>query len=255
MAGFDAETYSTVPTQNAALTIALARRLIQQMPASVAADPAVAVAANRMRSRAAALRTERLKQLEQTAAVDKRPFDQAEDNAWRALYGRLVPYVDVGVAGAPEAATLLQSVFPKGLTFSTLKYPEQWEESERLLQRIDQQGLATQLDQLSGPAFLAAVRAAHQAFGAALGLTQPTAPPPAAAAIAETLRALRDAIRFYSRRVVALADEEAPATVTVVEAALAPLREAQAALRQRRARGEPDPEPADEGELPPLPIF
>jgi hypothetical protein len=82
-----------------------------------------------MRTRANALRAERLKELEPGVKVDTRPFDKAEDKAWRGLYNRLDACVDAGVAGAPEAAQLLDSEFEDGLVFLTLTYPEQFKVS------------------------------------------------------------------------------------------------------------------------------
>ena len=153
---------------------------------------------------------------------------------------------------AKSAAELLARVFPSGLAFLTLDYKQQWEESDRLLSLIDDEELGGKLDQLCQPAFLAAVRRAHQVYGDALGLTQQKPLLPEAPAIASALSSLRAAIRFYGRRVVALADEQDPVSIELVKASLSPLLEAQTEARGRRARGEPEPEPTDEGELPPV---
>jgi len=72
---FDANAYSTVPTINAALTLALARRLLTEMPQAILDQPLTRVAASRMREAAAALREERLKALSRPEKVDTRPFD------------------------------------------------------------------------------------------------------------------------------------------------------------------------------------
>ena len=255
MATFNANDYNTVPTINAASTVALTRRLVAEMPAALADNSSIAVPADRMRLRANTLRAERLKALQRPATVDTRPFDQGEDSAWGALHDRLEGYARLDperVADAGRAAALLASVFPGGLAFLTLDYKQQWEESERLLQLIDTKEWGSELDRLCHSSFLAEVRHAHQAYGDALGLTQAKPILPEAPTIAGALQALRQAIRFYARRVVALADEEDPASLQLVQSALAPIVEAQADARARRAQGQPEPEPPDEGDLPPL---
>src|SRR5690606_14238457 len=120
------------------------------------------------------------------------------------------------------------------------------------LHLIDDKSLAADIDRLCGPVFLAELRRAHQAYGDALGLTQ-AKPVPQAAEIAGALLACRSAIRFYARRVVALADEEEPETERLVQRALEPIVEAQEDARRRRASNESEPQPNEEPEIPPLP--
>ena len=255
---FNPNNYTSVPTLNSALTISLVQRLISEMPVEVVQNPLTAVAAERMRSRAMAMRTERIKLLSLPEKVDTRPLDQGEDNAWGAIYVRLEGYAKLPDAAetrddSRRASALLAQLFPTGLSFLTLDYQQQWVESQRRLDMIEQQELAPQLDRLCGPVFLQQLLVAHQAYGEALGLTGPRPQNVEPPAIAEALRALRDGIRFYARRVLALADEEEAESIPLVQRALAPLLEAQDQVRARRAQGQPEPEPADEGELPPLP--
>lgn len=252
---FDALAYRRVPQLNAAMTLALARRLIVEMPAAVASNELTSVAADRMHERATTLRGERLKTLNERQTVDTRPFDQGEDDAWGALQGRLASYADIDSPEGRRAADLVDRIFPDGLGFLSLRFAEQWETSDLILDLIKRENFGPEIDKLCGsPVFLAQVRTAHQLYGDALGLTKAkpaTTEPPE---IAQALQALRAAIRFYSRRVVALADEEQDAaSVSLVQKALVPLLEAQHEARLRRAKGEPDPEPNDEGEIPPLP--
>lgn len=256
--GFDPNDYDRVPTLNAALTISLTRRLIAEMPAPIVDNPLTAVAADRMRTRAGVVRSERLKALTQPEMPNLRLIDLSEDNTWRALRLRLegyakLPLNDETKADSELAAGLLGQLFPNGLAFLVLDAQQQWEESDRLLVTIDEQKLAPHIDRLCHPVFLRELRRAHQQYGEALGLTGPKPKSPGAPAIAEALRGLREGIHFYVRRVVALADEEDPSSITLAQQALAPLLEAQEQARARRAQGQPDPEPEDEGEIPPLP--
>ena len=257
MTVFDANDYAGVPTLNAALTIAMARRLIAEMPKILVKDKSIAVAADRLRARAEALRGERLKALELPGGIDARPFDSDEDNAWGMLFDRLSAAsrlrLETYGEQASRASELVERLFPSRLAFLTFRFKEQWEESDRMLQLIVSEQWAGDLDELCGPEYLEEVQVAHAAYGEALGLTQakPVAVP--SAAIGDALLSLRSAVRFYIRRVVAFADEDDPSSVGLVELALAPLLEAQAEARNRRSVGAEEPEPADEGELPALP--
>ncbi len=256
---FDASAYSTVPTVNAAATLALTRRLIAEMPTELLGEARITAAAERMRDRATLLRGERLKALNPSTSTDTRPFDQGEDVAWRALYDRLNSYTKLSDTPEGQRAAMVEGqLFGAGLGFLNLPYKEQWEESNRLLTLIDSppapmQPLQPALDELCGPLFLQAVRDAHAEYGEALGMTSAKPAAPAAPAIAEGLQGLRAAVRLYARRIVALADEEEPDSLSPVTRALAPIAELQAEVRRRRASGEPDPEPKDEGAIPPLP--
>jgi hypothetical protein len=251
---FDAQAYGRVPQLNSALTVSLGRRLIVEMPQAIVEEPSALVAANRMRDGTAVLRVEHLKTLDRSKSTDTRPFDQGEDDAWGALHARLASYAEIDSDEGRRAAALVNRLFPEGLGFLALSFKEQWEASDVKLALIDKEELAPQLDELCGdPIFLAQLRTAHQVYGDALGLTKAKPEQAEAPEIAEALRSLRAAIRFYSRRVVALADEQDPASVALVQKALAPILEAQQDARTRRSKGQPDPNPPDEGEVPPLP--
>lgn len=151
---FDDNTYATVPNQSAALTISLARRLVAEMPPALVKHKGVAMAADRTRTRAESLRTERLRQLELPAPVDARPYDQEEDNAWGALYERLSACSRLRSAQSAEkgarAAELVARLFPNRLSFLLLPYKAQWEESERMLALVDAEGLGDERDELCG---------------------------------------------------------------------------------------------------------
>lgn len=90
---------------------------------------------------------------------------------------------------APRATVLLQTLFPTGLDFLKLPYAEEWAESERRLAMIKRDGLASELEALAGKPYLPAVKKAHTAYGAALGITDKKAATVDAVRVVEPLRA------------------------------------------------------------------
>lgn len=172
--------------------------------------------------------------------IDRRPFDQALDRCWGALYRRLSAWLELDAERHPEvarAAELRSTLFlDSGLAFLRRSFREQWAESERRLRVIDK-GLAAELDALLGsPAFLEDLRAAHAAYGQVLGITAPAAQPTAdPAALTAPLHALRAAIFAYVGKLIGTLDEEDADEVAAVRAALAPIDALRLAAGRSRA--------------------
>jgi hypothetical protein len=103
-----------------------------------------------------------------------RSADQAEDQAWSALHDWLVGWSKVPNATANQARAIHDTLFPAGLKFTRLPYKLEWAEADARLSRITTDKLDTQIEQLGGKPILDQLRAAHQAYGEALGITAET---------------------------------------------------------------------------------
>ena len=205
------------------------------------APAAVKKAAEAMKSAAGAL-GEAWREIVATRADVRRPADAALDGAWSNLYGRLVSYAalpEVEYPGAAKAAALVESLFPDGLSFLRLPYNQQWAESDKRLKQIESEGWKKDIDRLAGPEFLEHLKAAHEEYGAVLGLTRRAADPPEPRPLAELLRELRKAIGRYVLRLLALEDGDEEANASIRKA-LRPIDELRAANAARRRPGAED---------------
>ena len=101
--------------------------------------------------------------------------DARVDNGWGALLDRLEAYAALPVATFPKAARarLLVDLISPDRAWLNLSFAAQWAESNKRIQRIDDEGLAADIDALAGKEFLVEVRSAHAEYGAALGMKDP----------------------------------------------------------------------------------
>lgn len=97
-----------------------------------------------------------------------------------------------------EAARLRVVLFPSGLDFASHDAAAVWSESKRLLGRIDDEGLAGQVETLAHPDVLRAIREAQTALGVATGLGLPEASPPEKS-LREALDRFAFAVSRYAR--------------------------------------------------------
>lgn len=191
-----------------------------------------------------------------------RPHDQRFDGACAGFHARVHAHtrIDNG-ASSERAGELLTSLFPDGLKFLTAGYEDEWVQGETLLRRIDDEGLAAELDELAGPPFLDELRKAHAALGEALGVGE-EAPPPLPK-IGPAVSALAQAIADYGRVRSAFVDLEDPSSVAAFCEAMRPRDELLARGRRSGSEDEAGPEPEEEApeldeldeplpELPPL---
>lgn len=189
--------------------------------------------------------------------ASKARADHRVDTAWAALKMRLDACALLPVEAHPKAeraAEISRLLFPEGLEFLKLSMDLEWAESNALLGRIaEDDALGKDLVAITGPEFLAEVRAAHEAYGEVLGITKAHETPADVAALREPLRELVSAIGDYLLQVVASVDRERPETVQSARAALAPIdRLRQAAARRaagKSGKGEPAKDESEE-ELP-----
>lgn len=248
---FDPSLYATVPTRTPGASLSLARGLLSA--AASEPEPPVAKRLAKVRKAAKRLQVAWVEAGRSNATVsDVRPLDVALDRSWSCLRTRLDGAAQLGDDDhAPRATVLLQTLFPTGLDFLKLPYAEEWAESERRLAMIKRDGLASELEALAGKPYLPAVKKAHTAYGAALGITDKKAATVDAVRVVEPLRALQAAIGSYARTVVGLVDEDDTASVAAAQEQLEPL------LRAKRPRAsgatEAEAEEPVEAPLPELP--
>ncbi len=185
----------------------------------------------------------------QTAGVDTMAavnLDRDLDSAWRATHSALESLARLSSERNPKAgkaSALLAVLFPSGLAFLTLPFSEEWAHSGTILKRIDDEGLAAEIDQLVGPEFLAEVRFTHKAFGDAIGRTAPLPAEQSRVDYRDLLRAAAEAIRAYSLQLIAAVRSEPALSEEVVRTALKPIEELRDA-NARRAASDRKPAPA-----------
>ncbi|HUU20965.1 MAG TPA: hypothetical protein VM389_00385 [Phycisphaerae bacterium] len=248
----DPRAYSTVPMFDVRAGVALGRAVLTAAPA--ATNPIVGRELDRLGSALGALEAAwQPVAADPAPASDRRPADNAVDGAWGGMHARLQAWERLPGDAHPEVAraeAIRGALFPDGLAFLTLPYDRQWAESQRRLDHIDAGSLAADIDSLCAPAFLAAVRTAHARYGIVLGITE-VAPEPAEvqASLREPFAAFRAALSRYVMKLVGTLDDEDPAAVRAVKAALRPLDDFRAAAAAR-AQGRPAAPAAQAAEAP-----
>ena len=224
----DAARYIRAPRLSAANALSLGQQLLQNVP-ETPPEP-IATAASRIELRVSPLSeafgTE-------APAVGARPHlvDIRIDRAWGSLEKRLAAAdglsEEVDKVDRERAAELHNKFFGEGLAFLKLEYLTEHAESEKRLKWIAGD-VETDLARLVGANYIENVRAAHRAYGEALGITA-SIDPVLEAKLREPLRALADAIGNYAMQVIAWysnLDASSPgyaANVEAVKKALAPI--------------------------------
>jgi hypothetical protein len=242
LAGLDPALYTRLPVLDVPGGVALGIALLAALDTSL--PPAVRNAAKRVRVAVIALQGQWAEQraAEQQPTPNPRPADLRIDRGWSAIGRRLEALVDLPIPQAARAARLHQQLFPSGLSFLTLAYQKQWAESEQRLEQIDKQKLDAELGELVGDFVLAEVRAAHEDYGRALGITRAKDDAPSPTRVVDALRELRDAMAAYGLQLVAAAYAK-PELASVVRKALRPIDD----MRATQARRSPS-KPADRAE-------
>jgi hypothetical protein len=232
---FDPSPYVRAPMIDVPSGVALGVALLTALPKPTPDN--VLNAANKVRQETVALQLAWAKTDSGGAPPDRRKSDMRIDNAWAILLDRLEAYSLLPVAAfsrAPRARELTDILSPNDREWLNYAYEAEWAESNKRLKRIEDEGLAKDIDELAGPEFLAEVRHAHDEYGVAVGVTQPAHDKPEVN-LAEPLRALARSIGRYGIAVAGMINDD-PESVAVVRRALRPIdsfREGQA--RRTRA--------------------
>jgi len=221
MAPFDPAAYNRPPIINTASGFALATALITAMPKG--APDMIRRSAKKLRADALALQVAWIAQ-DKVKPPDRRVADVALDTAWSALSARVDAYCML----PSDKYTLVQraevvhaELFGEGLAFVNLPYDEEWAESQKRITKINELGLAKDIEQVAGAVFLENLFAAHEAYGPAAGTTAP-AEAVSRTSLTEPLRSLRSSIGRYARQWAAAA-EDSPELLEMAQAALAPI--------------------------------
>jgi len=241
---FDASLYTRSPKIDVPGAIALSVKLL-------AATPAHAPAPVKKAAKALHQKTLKLQSIWKSRdridkRIDARPFDVLADHTMSRLVSRIEDY-----AGLPEetyplanrARAILATLFPTGLAFLKEDYPSQWAETQKRLDRIDEEGLAADINTIAGPEFLAEVRRVHILYGEAIGVTKSNSSSPVPS-LTFPLREICTSITLYAMQLAAvrLDDEASDEQRIAAREALRPLDEYRASAARRdaaRDSGEP----------------
>jgi len=229
---FDPTPYLRPPMIDVASGVALGVALLSAMPRS--APDGVRKAATKLRMATVGLQDAWSWSERSATPGEKRMADIAIDNAWSSLHSRLTAYATLPQTRwprSPRAAEIVSVVFPDGLAFLSLPYADEWAEGERRLQRINEGGLAPDIDELAGVEFLAEVRQAQARYGEVLALAKPEAAKPGPD-LTDPLRALGRAVGAYALQVIAMADGT-PASLRVIRQILKPIDDQRALLASK----------------------
>ncbi len=242
----DFSEYARPPRLDAAGGVLLAIRLIRSMPAD--ATPLERDVLNRVRD--AAIEVQRIAKLrDRLRPQNLRATDRRFDGAWAALHGQLSAMTRLlDTEEGREAEALMTTLFTDGLAFVQGTYEEQWYESKRRLDRIDEEALEPRIAALVHASLLPRVREAHAALGDGLGVGAEPVAIPSGDELAEALRRLAREVAAYARALAAFVDEEDEAAVTRFRAALAAIEIHRDNTRQT---GGSDPEPTEDPIDPP----
>ncbi|MEM9453776.1 MAG: hypothetical protein AAGF11_06325 [Myxococcota bacterium] len=227
----DPSRYLHAPRVGVRSALGLAKMLLTVVPED--AGPAVDEAALTLGRSRDELEARWMSRVYARPLEDARPYDHRLDRAWSAVSGSLDRYAifDSDDPDRQRATGLHALLFPTGLDFLKLPYIEQYVESSRRVEQIEQEGLREDLDRLVGEDFIHELLAAHQAYGVVLGVTSPSEVVPPVP-LDGPLRALTRAISRYALQVLAFADRDPEHNTTAARRALWPID----VLRQRSAR-------------------
>jgi hypothetical protein len=221
---FDSANYLRAPILSIATAITLPAVLVAACPDD--APPNVKKACKKLAKAGEAAQNawaERQRVAAQSPAIDGPAIDVEADASWSALRMRLEAYALLPVKRFPHAARatdLIALLFGAGgLSFLKEKYPAQFAAMDTLLQRIDAEGLADDIDELAGPMFLRQIRAVHPRYDAMVKamLQREDAN---GDSLLDHVRAVQRAIVDYATKVVATTDEDDPATIERARVAL-----------------------------------
>ncbi len=202
----DPSNYVHQPQLDVAGSLSFGKALLAAAPHGAGA--AVVKAGKALHSSVVALAAAFNANAPQTSVEDLRAFDQTLDHAWAAFDDRLSAYASLPTSSKSRAnaVALRAEIFPDGMTFLKLNYPSEHAESEKRLAIVKSH--EKDFDVLVGEEFIASLRAAHAAYGKALGITEAKKEITESVSLAEPLAAFRAAAGKYALQVLAFGDDE-----------------------------------------------
>lgn len=234
---FDPSQYTRSPILTMASGITLCGALVDACPDDAPAG--VKKASKKLAKVADGARaawSARKQKLAKVSDASAQLLDQEADWSWSALRMRLQAYALLPVDRyplAPRAGELVVLLFgDEGLDFLKSAYPEQSASMASVLDRIDGEKLAKEIEGLAGKEFVAQVRHVQPRYDAMvkamLQRDETTGEN-----LLDQVRAMQGAIVMYATKVAATADEDDLDSIEVVRAALRAIDNHRVALGRR----------------------
>ena len=227
---FEPYLYTRAPAINLASGIVLAQALVAACPDIMPPEVKKAVAhLAKVGNAAQQAWAARQRELGIVPDEKSRALDQEADGSWSSLRSRLVAYADLPVTLFPKARRaqeIVDSLFGgAGLGFLRDTYVLQWSTMSMLLKRIDDEGLAAEVNEFAGPEFLQHIRSVHPRYEAMVqnALQRDSSQQN----LLEHVRLIQRAVVTYATRVCATVDDD---DLTTTERA----RDALAAIEKMR---------------------
>ncbi len=176
-----------------------------------------------------------------------RPLLNAFANDWSAIYGALSAKArlpsHVGDAGE-DAASLVSSLFPDGVSFTQLEAESAWVEGQRRIERITDEKLGKRIEALVGDGFIEAVENSTGELGNALGTGEEKRTIPSSSGLHDSINRFGRAVGAYGRALAFRVDEDDEASVQRFLDAMEPLDIHRAGMRDGSPAPAPTPTPA-----------
>lgn len=240
MRSYTAQNIIALPRLNTAAAVALGQGLITAAHAQPTLPALISTRLGALTATHAALH-QALSNRPQTDTDPQRIrlADRAEDVAWTALHDWLLGWSRLSTPEAAQANTMHAVLFPTGLKFIRLPYKLEWAEADAKLARITSEGFDIEIQKLGGQVILDQLKAAHQAYGEALGITAEGQD--STINLREPLEAFTKTLRAYVLAVSAHEDPEDPPSIDLTDALLAPIQKWEGYINATPAQPEPMP--------------
>ncbi len=238
----DPTAYVQTPRFSVGAGLALVRALIASVPTN--ADTLIRTSAQAMRDQGVRLQQAWIATDSKTA-TPARPVDTATDAVWRGVYMRAQGAVVSGTSEEKASAgqKVLDELYDQGLTFINVRYPLQWAEMEKRLEKLQNEDLAKALEEVTDKNTLPTLRRQQEAYGKAIGVTE-RSPAPATPSpnLTDERAALSDKITRYCLAVLSAYPIDEEAGAAQVRHILQPIDELRAAAKANKAPKEEPPE-------------
>ena len=242
---FDPSSYVRSPSFALPEGVTLGRALVAACPRALA--PLVKKPSERLEKRLDEAETALVARQRHSTLSEEatRTIDAEIDGCFWGLKLRLEGYQSLPPATEPKsqrASQLQQRLFADGLSFLRDSYSAQLAAMQAFVQRIDEDKLAREVDDLCGPEFLDHIRRLLPRYQRMVQgmLTRETTLPEN---LSSHRIALQKAITAYASAVCGTVDDTDPATIRLAQTALAPLDNLRALIASRRTPESPDPAP------------
>ena len=234
---FEPHLYTRAPAINLASGIVLAQALVAACPKIVPPEVQKAVDhLTKVGNAAQQAWADRQRELGIVPDEKSRALDQEADGGWGNLRSRLVSYAGLPVALFPmarRAQAIVDSLFGgEGLGFLRDTYVLQWSTMSMLLKRIDDEGLAADIDKIAGPEFLQHLRHVHPRYEAMVqsSLQRQSMQEN----LLEHVRLIQRAVVVYATRVCATVEDDDAASIETARDALAAIEKMRHTASKKR---------------------